>query len=147
MPIDLTPEQRDQILAWFVSHLPTGIDAAKAAADAGGELDRVDQVLRDAGIEYPTGARGVRDLAAQHDAADEERNRAVALSAKYEPKPSDDSDGPKTAHALGRLLLDGPDWPVQVQESAKPVGGIARYLGKIAILVEGEEPVDIPDIW
>lgn len=70
-PIELTDQQRDQIIRWFVSHLPDGTDAAKAAADAGAELDRVDQALRDAGIEYPLGAAGVRDLANQRDAADE----------------------------------------------------------------------------
>lgn len=67
MPIELTETQRDRIVDWFISHLPDGAVAAKAAADAGAELDRVDQALRDAGIEYPLGARGVRDLAMQRD--------------------------------------------------------------------------------
>ena len=76
-PIELTDTQRDQIIRWFTSHLPDGSDAAKAAADAGAELDRVDAALREAGIEYPLGARGVRDLANQRDGADEARDEAL----------------------------------------------------------------------
>lgn len=56
-------------------------------------------------------------------------------------------DEPMTAHQLARELLEGPDWPVEVQGSGEPVEGVARYLGKLAILVEGEEPTDIPDVW
>ncbi|WP_304455960.1 hypothetical protein [Nocardiopsis sp. YSL2] len=145
--LELTDAQRDQIVAWFTSALPTGADAAKAAADAGAELDRIDQALRDAGIEYPLGARGVRDLANQRDGADEARDEALAKLRRYKDG-AEAADGEQmTAHQLARKLLEGPDWPVEVQASWDSVTDVARYLGKVAILVEGEEPVDIPDVW
>ncbi|WP_174545576.1 hypothetical protein [Nocardiopsis dassonvillei] len=146
-PIELTEQQRDQIIAWFVSHLPTGADAAKAAADAGAELDRVDQALRDAGIEYPLGARGVRDLVNQRNGAWEARDEALSELRKYKDGAEPVDGEQMTAHQLARKLLEGPDWPVEAQHPGEPVTDVARYLDKVAILVSGEEPVDIPDVW
>jgi hypothetical protein len=65
-----------------------GVVAALAAAalvELAG-LERVDDVLRENGIEYPLGARGVRDLASQAAGRAEEQatalDRAEALIAK-----------------------------------------------------------------
>lgn len=66
-PIELTDEQKEQIVSWFVSHLPTGEEAAAAASDAGRELDKVDEVLVSHGWDYPRGARGVRDAINQYE--------------------------------------------------------------------------------
>jgi len=55
--------------------IPTTVAKAEAfhalrqsiLAGANHELERVNQALREAGIDYPTGAAGVRDLADQRD--------------------------------------------------------------------------------
>lgn len=144
MPIELTPEQRNRIVNWFISHLPDGADAAKAATDASTELDRVNHVLQDAGIDYPLGARGVRDLATQRDGANEDRDEALAEAAKHKLKPADEGNGPMTAHELAHVLLAKPDLPVTIQSLGEGVEFVATYPGQVALLTGEDEVLDTP---
>lgn len=73
----------------------------------GGKLDAVDDALREAGIDYSTGARGVTDLANQRDGAREHADNAedalsrIADMARQALGP--DGHG-QLSVALGRIL-------------------------------------------
>ncbi|WP_304455997.1 hypothetical protein, partial [Nocardiopsis sp. YSL2] len=92
--LELTDAQRDQIVAWFTSALPTGADAAKAAADAGAELDRIGPRRSETPGSNTRSERrqAWRDLANQRDGADEARDEALAQApqvTRTEPEAAD----------------------------------------------------------
>ncbi|WP_160051126.1 hypothetical protein [Nocardiopsis sp. FR26] len=147
-PVHLTDEQKAAIIAWFEDLLPTHEDARAAFADAQQELARVNQALAEAGIDYPQGARGVRDLANQRDGWSDdlktELEEARKELARYKREPAGAAGETMTAHELARELLARPDLPVTIQRLDEGVEFVATYPSQVALLAGDDEVVDIP---
>lgn len=53
--------------------------------DVQSELEKINQLLRDAGFDYPAGARGVRDLINSYEFMTQQRDELIQ---RYEPNGS-----------------------------------------------------------
>ncbi|WP_435113972.1 hypothetical protein [Nocardiopsis synnemataformans] len=142
--IELTPAQQETVLGWFQALLPGPENAARVFAETVAELERVNEVLHEAGFDWPQGARGVRDLAVKHSGMTEDLKRdlqqALEQLEAFRLQPSDEGNGPMTSHELARVLLAKPDLPVVVRATGKPVEFTTVYPGRVALLT-GEEEV------
>jgi len=65
------PEEHHAVFVLLADRLRTPTASEAELAQLRDELAAVNEALRNAGIDYPTGARGVRDLSGLYEAARE----------------------------------------------------------------------------